>query len=629
MSNPAGYRKDIQGLRAIAVVSVLLFHAFPEHVSGGFVGVDIFFVISGFLISSILYRDMQTGRYSLAEFYRKRIRRLFPALFVILIVTLSVGFAVLPATEYRELARNAVSSTLFLSNVDFYLLSGYFSRMAELKPLLHTWSLAVEEQFYIAFPPLLWLVHRYAQRFLIPFVLLVFGFSLLLAQVMLPRDPALVFYLSPFRGFEILAGVLVALIALPSIFSSRTARDIFTTLGLLMTLAAVMTYSPEMQFPGAVALLPTIGTALVLLAGRGGGSHAGRLISLPPFMFFGAISYSLYLWHWPILSYLRILTPTETPPLPMTVGATALAILTGALSYQFVEKPFMYRDIRSAPFLRAGLAGMIVICGIALGIRLADGLPARFSPEVTHLFAGSQDYSPERKRCHRMSGELAYDRTCVIGTLGVEPNLIIFGDSHGVELAYALAERLTPIGRSLRPITSSQCPPLLGPAFDECGAFNQRMLSAIAADPAVDTVILAMNAEAHLEKYDLDTLKAGYAAVLDLLGKADKKVFVITQIPNINLDAPSAAGYARLRGTDPTLIGRQRTGLEETTARWSATQTALAEAHGFIVFDPIPSLCTPTLCPIVDEAGNVLYFNPTHISVAGARHLANDLLPLL
>lgn len=629
MSAALSYRDDIQGLRAIAVVSVLLFHAFPEHLSGGFVGVDIFFVISGFLISSILYRDMQTGRYSLADFYRKRIRRLFPALFTVLLITLAFGYFVLPPFEYRELARNTVSSTLFLSNVDFYLLSGYFSRMAEMKPLLHTWSLAVEEQFYIAFPPVLWLIHRYARHLLIPLILVLFGVSLLLAQLMLPRDPALVFYLSPFRVFELLSGVLVALMTLPTAISHRFVRELCAAGGLFIVFGTILIYSPEVPFPGVSALLPALGTALILLAGRSGETHVGRLISRPPFLFFGAISYSLYLWHWPILSYLKILTPVSGPSLWMTFTGVVLAIIAGTLSFRFIEQPVSRRNIHTEPFLRTGLAGMIIICTIAFGIRAADGLPTRFSPEASHFFAGAQDYSPARNRCHRKNQELAYEQTCILGASDANPSIVIFGDSHGVELAYALAERLKSKGLALRPITSSHCPPLLGRAFGECGAFNRKMLSSILSDPTVDTIILTMNAEAYLQEHDFEILREGFENTLDALHTTGKAAIIISQIPNINFDAAIAAGYAYLRGDDPTKIGRPKEDFEHTMARWTFAQTAQAHARGFTLFDPAPSLCNSTLCPAVGDMGSVIYFNPTHISVAGARLIADRLAPLL
>lgn len=632
MSTPDGYRTDIQGLRAIAVVSVLLFHAFPHGLTGGFVGVDVFFVISGFLISGILYRDMQKGRYSLADFYRKRIRRLFPALFVMLLSTLVVGYAVLSPDAYRELARTAISSTLFLSNVDFYLLSGYFSPAAELKPLLHTWSLAVEEQFYIAFPPLLWLVHRFARRLLMPLLLLVFLLSLLLAQLYLPRDPTAVFFLSPFRVFELLCGVTVSLMTLPAIFARPEARGLAVGAGLAMIALALATYSAETPFPGVAALLPAVGTALVLLAGRGGDSRPARLISSPPFLFFGAISYSLYLWHWPVFSYLRVLSTDGMPSMPVILMALGLAVLAGWLSYRLVEQPFARRSIRHTPLIRMGLAGMCAMCLIAAGIRGAGGLPSRFPPDVLTFFDGAKDYSPERFRCHRGTGDLDYAETCVLGAAGADPHIVVWGDSHGTELAYALAGMLEKDGQALRQITASACPPVVGvdvPDRPNCAAVNAGMLEGIAGDPGIRTVILATNAENYYaKKLPPDTLEAGYDRVIRHLREAGKEVIPVSQIPNPNLEAPTAAGYAARRGGGALArIGRPLDDVRAASADWNARLAGLAEAHGAVPFDPVPLLCAPDFCPVVDgDTRTLLYFNPTHVSVAGARRIAGGLV---
>ena len=473
---------------------------------------------------------------------------------------------------------------------------------------------------------------RYAPRTLLALVALIFVLSLGLSQWLLSWDPSMAFFLSPFRAFELLAGVMVALMPCPTWLQRPALRSALAAAGLILIALALFNYSPQTVFPGVAALIPVLGTAFVLLAGRKGDSPAARLISLPPFLFFGAISYSLYLWHWPILSYLKILTPLHGPGPIALIAALLLSVGLATLSYRFVERPFSRRSIKTTPFLRTGLASMAVLCLAGFAIRSTDGLPGRFSPEVLALFAGAQDFSPDRSRCHRLTQLINYDQTCVLGAdqKGVAPDTLVFGDSHGAELAFALAEQLRPQGRALRQITSSGCPPVLGAAFAACDTFNARILLDLAKDPNIETVVLTMNAEqTYMTRYGFETLRAGYEQTLAELKKTGKKIILVSQIPNINAEAPTAAALAQLTGRDPAQLGRPLSDMRSTMSEWNAAQARLSRKFGFELFDPIPSLCRETLCPLTDAARRVLHFNPTHISVAGARHVAKSMVPML
>lgn len=631
MSGVQGYRADIQGLRAIAVGAVVVFHAFPELLTGGFVGVDIFFVISGFLISGILHRDILAKRFSLADFYRKRVRRIFPALFVMLLVTLSVGYLFLSPAAYSELARNALTSTFFVSNVDFYRSSGYFGSMAELRPLLHTWSLSVEEQFYIVFPLTILIVLRFLPRLLLPLVWISLVASLAISQWALVKTPLGAYFLSPFRVFEFLVGVVVALGPIPKMLkTSEHWRSFFSLSGLGMIATALFLYTPETPFPGVAALLPTGGAGLVLMAGRGGESFGSRLISHRPFLYIGAISYSLYLWHWPVMAYLRVGSQPEHPDAWMMGLALGVSIALAALSYKFVEQPIMKHGFR-LPYLRLGAAVMgitALAAGVVIGVR---GFPHRFSPEALRVFHFSEDSSPERNRCHR--GEAAtipYQKTCVLGATGVEPNLAIWGDSHGAELALALSELLAAEGRSVRQITASACPPVIGvkiPDRPNCDDVNIGLLDGLISDPSINEVVLAANSDRYVDTFQ--GVQDGYAEVVDTLRLAGKRVLLLGQLPNIGMDAPLIAGYAVQNGADPHQIGLRLEGEVQHATDWRAFQIALADKTGAIFLDPVPALCTTDLCPLSNERGDVLYYNPTHISMAGAREVAAALRPSL
>ena len=620
------YRQDIQGLRAVAVGAIVIFHAFPAALPGGFVGVDIFFVISGFLITGIIYRDIERGTFSLADFYRKRVRRIFPALFVMLAVTLGVGYLLLSPQAYGELGRNTLSSVFFVSNIDFWRTSGYFDRAAELRPLLHTWSLAVEEQFYIVFPVCLVLVMRFARAWVLPLLGLAFLMSLGLSEWWLSRpEPGMAaYFLTPFRVYELLLGSAVAIAPSLTIFNRQEVRTFSVALGLAMIIAAVALLSSQIRFPGVTALLPTIGVALILYAGRAGDSPPARLLTSAPLLFVGAISYSLYLWHWPIFAYLRI-TSQPGHPEPIAVFAAAgLAVGLAALSYRFVEQSFAGRNTAVTPFLTLGGLGMAISALIAGFVWQSDGVPSRFTPGTLQLFAASEDISPDRYRCHRIS--FSYDKTCVLGVAGVAADTVIWGDSHGVELAYALGELAAPAGRAVRQITGSACPPMPDVNFPDrpiCRAANDERLASLAVDDTVDRVILTMNAEEYLyaKGIALAVLHASLAKTVTKLRASEKEILLIGQIPNQHMDVPAVAGQLVHRGVDPSKVGMPRAEIDRAAVQWNTVLKNLAEQDGVDFVDLTPILCGPEVCPIVSDS-EALYFNATHISMSAARRVA-------
>ena len=295
-----GYRRDIDGLRALAVVPVLLFHVDLWPFSGGYVGVDIFFVISGYLIASIIGHDLAEGRFTLTGFYVRRIRRIFPALFVMIAFTILVGGLILLPLDYRRLGASALATTLFASNIYFARQSGYFGASAEEAPLLHSWSLAVEEQFYIVFPLLMLVGWRLGGRYRL-LLSMVAGLSLLSAMHMVETAPASAFYLPHTRGWEFLGGAMLAVGRLPA-FRSPQIANAAAAAGAALIGWAVLRFSAATPFPGAHALFPVVGAMLILHAGRTGSLVSGAL-SKPAPVFIGRISYSLYLWHWPLIVF--------------------------------------------------------------------------------------------------------------------------------------------------------------------------------------------------------------------------------------------------------------------------------------------------------------------------------------
>jgi peptidoglycan/LPS O-acetylase OafA/YrhL len=334
------YRPDIDGLRTMAVLPVVFYHAGVTGFTGGFVGVDIFFVISGFLITTIIHRELAEGRFSILRFYERRARRILPALFAVTVASLVAGWFLLTPADYDQMGQSILSALLFVSNMWFWQNSGgYFDGGTDYLPMLHTWSLAVEEQFYIFFPLLLMALYRFARRLLVPAILVLVIGSLILAAWATPHMPSASFYLLPTRIWELGMGALLAL-GLVRTEAPRVLRETIGALGLVCVLVPVFLYDSTTEFPGLAALPPVLGAAALIWAGTVGPVMASRLLSLRPMVWIGLISYSLYLWHWPVMAFVRNRIFTVELE-PIWLMATVLtSVLAGWISWRFVERPF-------------------------------------------------------------------------------------------------------------------------------------------------------------------------------------------------------------------------------------------------------------------------------------------------
>jgi len=392
------YRPDIDGLRCVAVLSVLAFHLSPSRLSGGFVGVDVFFVISGYLISAIVFSEIADSRFSVLGFYERRVRRIFPALFAMLLVCSAIMSYFLLPTEFVEYAKSVFAATISSSNFYFWQHSGYFDAPTS-NPMLHTWSLAVEEQFYILFPILLVIVRRYFPSHLRLGVILLFVASLIAGVITVRVNPTAAFYMPYTRAWELLMGTLISLKYFPRL-SGKLARNIVTLMGLAMICFADLRYSPETLFPGLAALVPCLGSALIIGAGESGSSLVGTVLSWRPVVFVGLISYSLYLWHWPLIVLNSLgfsfnvsgLLPSRWGYLFVSQAASKSTILLlsfalAVISWRFVERPFRSRPKRIArgPLFALSAAVMVLLLISSAGVIYAGGFPSRFSPNAVKV----------------------------------------------------------------------------------------------------------------------------------------------------------------------------------------------------------------------------------------------------
>ncbi|MDH7974956.1 acyltransferase family protein [Sphingomonas sp. AR_OL41] len=620
------FRRDIQGLRALAVSAVVIGHAFPQILRGGYVGVDIFFVISGFLISGIIVREIEDDRFSVVNFYRRRICRIMPALIVVLFVTMAAGAFLLGPRGYSELAHTAIGTSLFYSNFSFAKGNGYFDDAVNLKPLLNMWSLAVEEQYYIFFPPLFIALAKWLKpqaRGCIILVLILF--SLLTAEIWRQFSADVAYYMLPTRAFELLIGALLSLGSFAPI-RNASMRAFTSCLGLAMMLTGIIFFTAATPIPGVAALLPCVGAALLIHAGsHGHESFGGALLSAKPIVYIGSISYSYYLWHWPVLAFLRNVIQNDLPPV-IAGSALVLSALIAIVSYHAVERPFLSTRNRSLPHFKLGAVAilvMVAICGSVIWFR---GLPERFSPSARTFFAGSEDTNKRRDSCHYDGGVrlVPYAASCKFGATGVEPDVAVWGDSHGVELTAYLGEKAAREGRSVRELTSSACPPALNFTFPErprCAKANSQTLQGLIRDKNIRTVVLVANAERYLDKI---SLAAGLKKSLMALVVAGKQVIFVKQIPVMPFNVPEKAGLLAQYHLSLNHLGTHRPDAERDLEKrvWPNVTNRNRNVR---FYDPKTTLCDVDWCFAYKQGVGLLYYNGEHLGLTGVRFAFHNL----
>jgi peptidoglycan/LPS O-acetylase OafA/YrhL len=500
------YRPDIDGLRAVAVLLVLLFHVglgFP----GGFVGVDIFFVISGFLITGLILKEQRAEKFLLSHFWIRRIRRILPASIVVVIATLLAGGLLLTPHDYKDLAESTIYQQLMLSNVYFWQDVGYFKGPAELKPLLHTWSLAVEEQFYLGYPFLLVFLRRWTRAKTLWMLIALALFSFVLSEWGTQNSPSAAFYLLPTRAWELLLGGLICFAPPPTRMSQWQAHAM-GGLGVAGIVVSSCFYDATTRFPGSAALLPCVGAALLIYVNSKELNWTGKLLAWKPMVFIGLLSYSLYLWHWPILAYCKYSMPGTD--LSVTVGVLVLvaSFALAYLSWRFVERPF--RQPKEIARVRRSLS---VIAGAALltmffsiVVYSSSGLPSRFSQQVLaciddetwngfSLLVGEEEF---------FEGGLS--RVGDTESAG-EPSFFVWGDSHAMMCAEVIDDAGKSAGQPVVVGSTAGTPPVPGlwrgrdPNSRKLRErVNQEILEAVMR-PNITDVVLVARWSAYVEGY--------------------------------------------------------------------------------------------------------------------------------
>ncbi len=555
------YRPDIDGLRAIAVSAVVIHHAFPALFPGGFIGVDIFFVISGYLISSIILDKLAVSRFSFADFYARRVKRIFPALFLVLVFTLVCGWFLLVPQQYMAVGKHALAGSFFVSNFAFWQEAGYFDATAVEKPLLHLWSLAIEEQFYMFWPLVLVVLHRLGQPkrlWIVGLLLLSLAFNLWLVR----QDLNAAFYHPLGRFWEMMMGALVAASrpAPGSAEPASTARaQWFSSIGIALLLAVMVALHPERRFPGGWAFGGTLATALLIAAGPQGWFNRYVLAS-PPMVWIGLISYPLYLWHWPLLAYPHV-DGGGAPPALHQAGWVALAVLLSWLTYRLVETPIRFGPWRKWRFTTAALCAAVAVTGLTgFAIHHREGVPERF--QVAAGTQAGQDGTPEQIQAliHTLTtkgGRPAIiegwrDGDCMLDyklppshykPFCVEkkrPLVFLWGDSHAGSL-YPGFKALQDSGKysfGLGERTGAICPPILGiEPRPLCKSLNDDTIRVIRETKPDIVVLYAWWHEGKVKGRYKDT--SGLEPTVEELKKAGvKRIVLLGAVPYWREDLP-------------------------------------------------------------------------------------------
>ena len=634
----ARYRAEIDGLRAIAVLAVVLFHARIPGFTGGYVGVDVFFVISGYLIAQLILKESEDRAFSFARFYERRVRRLLPGLLAMLAATSLTAWILLPA-DFRNYSASLVSVTVFLSNFIFWHWNGYFGLAAGSTPLLHTWSLAIEGQFYIAFPVCLVLLRRWGLGATALAILLIALASFFYSAWAATQDPNLAFYSPLSRAWELMVGALLATPFVPAP-KNRFAGDTLAGVGLVLILYSVWHLTDASLFPGVNGLAPCLGTAMVIRGTQASGSLFARLLSAKPLVTTGLASYSLYLWHWPMIVFgtYYVLDPDWAPAVRIAMALAAFPVAFA--SWHFIERPFRQaRGLlsRRALFVSAfGLSAALALFGLI--VYPLNGIPGRFDATVQRLSAAST--VPIYVCANRPLDEVQAGRLCIVGDESVPPTFVLWGDSHASvfhDALSAMARSHSVAGYSL---TAFGCPPLLRLKMDsvsmnKCQARNELVLRAIAAKrPRV--VILAAQWPAYVaaseddpidDRWDVvrrkqdrgftpQQLRFALESTVAALRDLGTTVYFLEDVPFAPLATPDMLAKTYLLGTTASIEP-----LASDYARQNALMRAVAaelERQGALhILAPGRLLCGAATCRVTDGA-NPLYYDGNHLNDRGA-----------
>ena len=628
------FRHDINGIRSLAVLSVVIFHFLPSWLPGGFVGVDVFFVISGYLMTAIIVTKLTSNNFNIWDFYLARANRIIPALLTLCFVLLVLGFFLLTPVEYGKLAKQTLASSLFISNLVYYKESGYFAEDSLENWLLHTWSLSVEWQFYLIYPIAMIIVSKLFARRLIPLILAIATLSSLALSIWLsPKNPELSYFALPTRAWEMLAGGLLFFWGFRT--QSRTTK-ILEYLGVTFIVLSCIVFSEDIVWPGYAAILPVLGTCLIIATNRNDSSILNKLL----FQKLGTWSYSIYLWHWPlvVLIYTLQLGPLFTP-----VGLI-LTLALGYASYNYVERLKLI-DRNSTLihcFKNIPLQSALVIAAFSFFVFSTNGIISRASIEY-QTAVNDIKASPLRGQCHT-NKYMPPEDAC---EYFVKENVkwATLADSHSVEIAYALAKEVSKRGEGVKHFSFSGCKPSYGMDndFSPCARWYNDVVDYLVADKTIENIVFLhryssqiVGGSNHLYPA-LPSSKIGIRGeqilenidqVILALAKHKKNVIVLYPVPElpdkisklIDKNYTQSLDFENLKGTETNWFLKRNEAI--------ISHFDNAEYPNNVVFvKPHKHFCDKELCYAVKD-GRAVYFDDDHLSVFGASGLVNEMISL-
>lgn len=638
-SSAARYRPEIDGLRAVAVLSVIFYHAGSDFFSGGFIGVDVFFVISGFLISGILLNDLQNNRFSLLTFYERRMRRILPALFFMaLCVTVACWFYLLPG-EMKNFGRSLAAMATFWANILFYKQSGYFDAAAETKPFLHTWSLSVEEQFYIILPLIMAFVFSRRRQALAAVLAGLALISLLLSAVMIGKNPNGVFYLLHFRAWELLAGSLLAVCpGFGKLEYSRPAANLLSCLGLALIMLPAVFYTRNTAFPGLTAVPVVAGSVLLIHLGPRG--LMARLLSTRAFTFVGKISYPLYLWHWPLL-----VIPVLVNMRDLTGGETALALAAALVlsifSWLVLENPIRSKRILPSRkmIFAVSLIGIVIFVFCGRILRHNDGWPSRFPPVTDIYLKDAKTFWEKSNACLKSSASEDLE-PCLLGAPGQAPVFLLWGDSHAAAWTPGLEAIAKEYGLAGLEYDMHSCGPVFGfqnpPSNDDdkklCLQFNNDLPEVI-KKYGIKHVCLAATFGAYIggrkesasQAIAPSLLKEQLRDTVERLEKMGLTVWVLEGVPEHEFAVPEKLARTLIKDGD---IKAAALDVNKYEAFYGPVRAIIESVPGIRPLPISPPICDETYCRAGSDEGS-FYSDFNHLSVFGSKHFKDTFRPMM
>lgn len=621
------YRGEIDGLRTIAVLPVILFHAGFSWISGGFVGVDVFFVISGYLITTILADDLDNNSFSILSFYERRARRILPALLVVLFCCLPFAWNWMTPDQLSGFSKSMVAVSLFSSNILFWREAGYFDSSATEKPLLHTWSLAVEEQYYLFFPVLLFLLWRHGHRKALLWIAILSALSLVMSEWGWRHKPEANFYLLPTRTWELLAGSICALLVR---VKGVRRNEGLSLAGLAMIAVANFIYDEHTPFPSLFSLLPVLGACLVILFATAD-SLVGRALSWRPMVAIGLISYSAYLWHQPLFAFARIRSLT-TPSEGLMAGLTMASLGLAWLSWRYVESPFRSSGRFGTWTQHSVLVAALFGCfSVGLGgwaiLALPDDMDRLRLGSLAWAYEESSEHSPFRDYCHSHISESTYrppENSCVYSA--GSRSIVVFGDSLASELAYELANQLQDKGASVRDLSMLGCAPTYSDNLaSNCARWTKEALTYLEHLGNIDDLVVIYRIATDLNGPNGDTIEKSLKNIIVKISKNHHVIFVMQPPP-----LPKTPGQLAMledERLDGRLPGIPRQSWEDERKAFDRELEGFLRANTDFV-DTSDLFCDGIKC-IAGTNGISYYYDRFHLSLGGAKILANAIVPRL